>query len=135
MLFSKADEFLQLRDILTVDLLTNHTKLVEDVVSVGAKSRRMIENKMRAKALPFLLDANGQPVKVKGQQWKGWILPLLGAFRSNVDWDSEAETIEWYVPNKTLIKAAMPEMIKALIKRHDDKMSLEPFRCGGIYIA
>jgi len=118
MLFENADTFLRLRDTLTRDLLENHEKLIRFVVSGGKSPKCILDG--NKKKLMFLGDAD-TPVMVGGQQWKGWILPIVGAFRANVEWDSVNETIGWTIPNSVLMKKAMPEMLKFLIARHKEK--------------
>lgn len=82
----------------------------------SAKRAGSPEN-VRNVALPFLNEVMDYPVH------KGWVLPMLAAFRANVDWDLAAGRFEWKVPLDELFPAIIGELVRICVREHKDNNS------------
>jgi hypothetical protein len=48
----------------------------------------------------------------------GWVLPMLAAFRANVDWDLDAGRFEWLVPLDKLFPLVIKDLVAVCISQH-----------------
>ena len=97
---------------------------------VGFEFGRMGKGKHRAGAktnknihLPFLDTMMNYRVP------KGWLYPMLAAFRANVTWDLRHQKFEWKVPVKKLVNAIIDELVQVCVTEHRDN-NLQPDKVG-----
>jgi|SRR5579872_1422263 len=83
---------------------------------VGAKTNKNIP-------LPFLNASMNHRVP------KGWLYPMLAAFRANVSWDLRQSKFEWKVPLKKLVPAVIDDLIRVCVTEHRDN-NLQPDKVG-----
>jgi hypothetical protein len=60
---------------------------------------------------------------------RGWLYPMLAAFRSNVDWDLEHNTFQWYVPLDKLLAEVITDLVQVCVTEHRDN-NLKPDLVG-----
>lgn len=51
---------------------------------------------------------------------KGWLYPMLAAFRANVDWDLQGRKFEWKVPLAKLVPAVIDDLVGICVTEHRD---------------
>jgi hypothetical protein len=97
---------------------------------VGFEFGRMGKGKHRAGArtnknitLPFLGTTMNYRVP------KGWLYPMLAAFRANVTWDLRHQKFEWKVPLKKLVNAVIDDLVQVCVTEHRDN-NLQPEKVG-----
>lgn len=84
----------------------------------GRKDERTGSRKNKGITLPF----NGKVVDYRVPN--GWVLPMLAAFRANVDWSAKGKPFGWYVPNKELLPQVIRDLVSVCISQH--KAGLPP---------
>ena len=97
---------------------------------VGFEFGRMKTGKHRAGAktnknilLPFLNSTMNYRVP------KGWLYPMLAAFRADVAWDVRQGKFEWKVPLKKLVPAVIDDLVGVCVTEHRDN-NLQPDKVG-----
>ena len=60
---------------------------------------------------------------------KGWLSPMLAAFRANTSWDITEGRFEWIVPLKKLIPAVIDSLVNVCVVEHRDN-NLPPEAVG-----
>src|SRR5882724_13208716 len=100
------------------------------LADVGFEFGRMGKGKNRAGAktnknvtLPFL--GTNMNYRVP----KGWLYPMLAAFRANVTWDLRHQKFEWKVPLKKLVNAVIDDLVQVCVTEHRDN-NLQPEKVG-----
>ena len=79
------------------------------------KAKKAVGSSKEAKIdLPFI----GK--KTKYTVPKGWVTPMLAAFRANVDWNLESGKFEWRVPLKELLDGVITDLVKVCVTEHRD---------------
>lgn len=73
--------------------------------------------------LPFIDDTTKYRVP------KGWLFPMLAAFRANVRWDMVGGKFEWIVPPTTLLDEVIDSMVNVCVSEHRDN-NLPPEAVG-----
>jgi len=97
---------------------------------VGFEFGRMKTGKVRAGTktnkdikLPFLGTTMAYRVP------KGWLYPMLAAFRANVQWDLKKQTFSWQVPIEKLVKQVIDDLVRVCVTEHRDN-NLQPDKVG-----
>jgi hypothetical protein len=60
---------------------------------------------------------------------KGWLYPMMAAFRANVDWDLERRKFEWKVPLRDLVPQIIEDLVNVCVTEHRDN-NLQPDKVG-----
>lgn len=112
LLISKAPAILKLRDLIekkALDLPIGRYK--------AGKTIRVRSETNRGTRLVFLNEtANGKiPL--------GWLMPILAAFRANVDWDKPKGTFSWIVPLEELVDSCIEQLVIAIKEVHEQENS------------
>lgn len=58
---------------------------------------------------------------------KGWVLPMLSAFRANVDWDLKSERFAWKLPPEEVLKGVIDDLVRVCVRVHIDNKSRPEF--------
>ncbi len=58
---------------------------------------------------------------------KGWVLPMLSAFRANVQWDLERGRFAWKLPPEELLEGVIDDMVRVCVRVHSDNKSRPEF--------
>ena len=74
-------------------------------------------------SLPFLGETMSYSVP------KGWLYPMLAAFRANIDWDLQRGKFEWKVPPKELVPQVIDDLVRGCVTEHRDN-NLQPDKVG-----
>ncbi len=57
---------------------------------------------------------------------RGWVAPMLAAFRANVDWDLDNGTFNWRLPLDQLLDGVIDDLVRVCVSEHrDNNMSPE----------
>ena len=72
-------------------------------------------------ALPFL----GRTMN--GRVPKGWVMPMLAAFRANVKWDLKRDKFSWKLPVEEVLTGVIDEMVRICAQVHEDNKSHPEF--------
>lgn len=54
---------------------------------------------------------------------KGWVIPMLAAFRANVEWDMNNGTFKWRMPLEQLLDGVMDDLVRVCVSEHRDNNS------------
>lgn len=111
-LISKAPEILRLRDMLEKRALS----MPIGRYKVG-KSTRVRSESHRENHLVFLNE------NVNGKIPLGWIMPMLAAFRANVEWNKPKGSFSWTVPVDDLLDACIDQLVLAIQDVHEQENS------------
>lgn len=60
---------------------------------------------------------------------KGWLYPMLAAFRANVSWDLQRAKFEWKVALNKLVPAVIDDLVRVCVTEHRDN-NLQPDKVG-----
>jgi len=108
-LISRAPDILRLRDMI-------EKKVVTEVENIGYfkadKTSRVKSKKHRGNELYFLGDT------IDGKVPLGWIMPMLGAFRANVNWNTPPGSFSWKVSNDRLLKSCLDRLTACIFEIH-----------------
>jgi hypothetical protein len=118
MLISRLPEILVLSDMI-------RQQTPEAANRIGFQFGRMKEDKKKKirvgsaphkKNVPlFFLDQ-----KMSHRVPKGWLYPMLAAFRANVDWDLQKGKFEWKVPLAKLLPKVIDDLVGICVTEHRD---------------
>lgn len=112
-LITKAPEILKLRDQLEKEVLKQK--------GIGrynsGKNTRIRGDGNRNSQLVFLDET------IDGKIPLGWIMPMLGAFRANVDWDSSNRTFKWIEPVDELLSDCVEDLFLNIADIHERENS------------
>jgi hypothetical protein len=115
-LISKAPEILRLRDTIESRALS---------LPVGrykaGKTSRIRSESHRQNHLVFIDE------KVNGKIPLGWIMPMLGGFRANVNWNKPKGSFSWIMPLDQLVDACIEPLILAIRDVHEQENSRPEF--------
>ena len=81
-------------------------------MKIGTK--RAASKKNRNTPLPFISKTMDHRVP------KGWLFPMLAAFRANVRWDLETGLFEWKIPLEQIVPEVMPDLAEVCVSEHRD---------------
>jgi hypothetical protein len=87
----------------------------------GRKKARAGSAANRNIPLPFLGRAMDYRVS------KGWVFPMLSAFRANVQWDLEHGHFAWKLPLEEVLQGVIDEMVRVCVRAHADNKSRPEF--------
>ena len=111
-LISKAPEILRLRDLIEKRALA---------LPVGryktGKGTRVRSATNRGNRLPFLNE------NVNGKIPLGWVMPLLAAFRANVNWNKPKGSFSWIVPIDELVELCIEQLVLGIKDVHEQENS------------
>lgn len=109
-LISKAPEILRLRDLI------EKRALEKDVgrYKVGRGTRIRSESH-KENQLIFLNET------VNGKIPLGWIMPMLAAFRANVEWNRPKRGFSWIVPVEELLELCIDRLVLGIKEVHDQE--------------
>lgn len=112
-LITKAAEVLRLRDLIEREALK--------LPGVGryrqGKGTRVRSPKYLGNELYFLNEV------VDGKIPLGWLLPILAAFRANVNWNKPKGTFSWIVPIDDLVEASIETLVLGIMDVHERENS------------
>jgi hypothetical protein len=111
-LITKAPEILWLRDMIekrAVALPIGRFK--------AGKGTRVRSESHRQNDLVFLDE------KVNGKIPLGWIMPILAAFRANVEWNKPKGSFSWTVPIDELLDTCIEKLVLAIQDVHEQENS------------
>src|SRR5882724_52070 len=111
-LITKAPEILWLRDAMekrAVALPVGRFK--------AGKSTRVRSESHRENHLVFLNE------KVNGKIPLGWVMPMLAAFRANVEWNKPKGSFSWTVPLDELLDKCIQQLVLAIQDVHEQENS------------
>lgn len=111
-LISKAPEILRLRDLIEEKALSLNVGRYKAGKNTRVRSDTNREN--------ILLFANK---KVNGKIPLGWIMPLLAAFRANVEWNKPKGTFSWIVPLDALVDSCIESLVLGILEVHESENS------------
>jgi hypothetical protein len=111
-LISKAPDILKLRDVIEKRAL----ELPIGRYKVG-KGTRVRSVSHRQNHLVFLNSS------VNGKIPLGWIMPLLGGFRANVQWNKPRGSFSWIVPIDELIDKCIDRLVLGIQEVHEQENS------------
>lgn len=111
-LISKAPDILRLRD----EIEKRALQLPIGRYKVG-KTTRVRSESHRENRLVFLNQT------VKGKIPLGWLMPLLGSFRANVQWNSPKGSFSWIVPLDELVDRCIDRLILGIQEVHEQENS------------
>lgn len=115
-LISKAPDILRLRDLIEKRALEQPIGRYK----VG-KTTRVRSQSHRGNHLVFLNE------KVNGKIPLGWVMPMLAAFRANVQWNKPRGTFSWIVPIDDLVDACIEQLVLGIQDVHDQENSRPEF--------
>lgn len=108
-LISKAPEILRLRD-----MIEKQTLAMPGIGRYKAGKNVRVKSETHKKNHLHFIDE-----KVSGKVSLGWLMPMLGAFRANVEWDSPSGSFSWKVPNDVLLKASIEGLFGTITDIHE----------------
>lgn len=112
-LISKAPEILRLRDEIEKKALSRP--------NIGqfkaGKKDRIKSPKHRKNDLHFLNE------KVDGKIALGWVMPMLGGFRANIDWRNPEGSFSWKVPTSALLESCIDRLVSSILEIHQRENS------------
>ncbi len=107
-LITRAPEILRLRDLIE--------KKITEIKNIGyfkaGDKERIKSKKHRRNELHFL----GQTTD--GKIPLGWIMPMLGGFRANVEWRQPKNSFSWKVPNEELLDKCLSRLVSSIREIH-----------------
>jgi hypothetical protein len=115
-LTTKAPEILRLRDLIEREALA----LDVGRFKAGKRSRIRSENH-RENTLHFIDE------QVNGKIPLGWMMPMLAAFRANVNWNVPEGTFSWHVPVEELLGLAIERLVAGILEVHEQENSRPEF--------
>lgn len=84
------------------------------------------------------VDKNGKPTKLKDpiqlnfsnhkveyRTSNGWVIPMLAAFRANVNWDTKSGEMRWIIPLDILLPLVIRELVSVCVAKHRSKVPAE----------
>lgn len=111
-LISKAPDILRLRDLIEKRALEMPVGRYKTGRGARVRSASNREN-----PLLFINET------VNGKIPLGWIMPLLGAFRANVNWNKPKGTFSWIVPIDDLLDMCIEQLVLGIKDVHEQENS------------
>lgn len=113
-LISRAPDILRLRDLIELRSVTEY----DNIGYYKAGKRERIKSKKHRKNLLYFLNR-----QCDGKVPLGWIMPMLGAFRANVEWNGPTDSFTWRVPNEALLDICLDRLVAGIIEVHQRENS------------
>lgn len=107
-LITRAPDILRLRD-----LIEKTTLQVENIGRFKTDKKARVKSPKNKKNDLYFLNE-----KVDGRISLGWIMPMLGAFRANVVWNSPAGSFSWKVDNEKLLDSCHERLLSCVLEIH-----------------
>ena len=111
-LITRASDILELRDSLEMKVLEC------DVGKYKAGSKTRIRGPTNKYSELIFINK-----KVDGKIPLGWIMPMLGAFRANVDWNNPKGSFSWIVPIDDLLDSCVENLVLSITEIHERENS------------
>ena len=111
-LISKAPEILRLRDTIEKRALALNIGRFK-----AGRNSRIRSERSRENNLLFVNES------VNGKISLGWIMPMLAAFRANVEWDKPKHSFSWIVPIDELVDSCMERLVLGILDVHQQENS------------
>lgn len=111
-LISRAPEILALRDTIEKRALELPIGRYKAGKNIRVRSQSNKENQ-----LIFLNET------VNGRIPLGWIMPMLAAFRANVQWDEPRGTFSWIIPIHDLVEDCIEKLVRGIQDVHEQEGS------------
>lgn len=111
-LISKAPDILRLRDLIEKQALEFPVGRYKTGKGTRVRSATNRDNR-----LPFLNE------NVNGKIPLGWIMPLLAAFRANVQWNKPRGAFSWIVPIDELVTLCIEQLVLGIKDVHEQENS------------
>jgi hypothetical protein len=111
-LISKAPEILRLRDMIEKRALEQPVGRYKTGKTARVRSATNRENRL------LFIDET-----VNGKIPLGWIMPMLAAFRANVEWNSPKGTFSWKVPIENLLDSCIEQLVLGIKDVHEQENS------------
>lgn len=108
-LITRAPEILRLRDE-----IERRALLVEGVGRYKVDKKARVRSPKHKKSPLYF--SNGT---VDGKVSLGWVMPMLGAFRANVDWDNPSGSFSWKVPLDQLLDRCIVPLVTGVMEIHE----------------
>ncbi|MHC4063879.1 MAG: AIPR family protein [Planctomycetota bacterium] len=83
-------------------------------MKLGSGKVRAASEKHRNTRLPFISSTVNHRVP------NGWLLPMLAAFRANVDWDRSASRFEWFMALDEVLPGVIDDLVRVCVGEHRD---------------
>jgi len=111
-LTSRAPDILRLRDLIEKRALELNIGRYKANRKARVRSESHRENRLH-----FLDESANGKIPL------GWIMPMLAAFRANVNWNQPAGTFSWIVPLDELVDVAIERLVGGIIEVHEQENS------------
>lgn len=111
-LISKAPDILRLRDLIEKKALEQPVGRYKTGKTARIRSASNRENQL------YFIDET-----VNGKIPLGWIMPLLAAFRANVNWNKPKGTFTWTVPIDELLESCIEQLVLGIKDVHEQENS------------
>jgi len=111
-LISKAPDILRLRDLIEKHALEQPVGRYKTGKNARVRSASFRENQL------YFIDET-----VNGKIPLGWIMPLLAAFRANVEWNKPKGTFSWTVPIDELLDLCIEQLVLGIKDVHEQENS------------
>jgi hypothetical protein len=108
-LVTRAPDILRLRD-----LIEQKVAAMENIghFNVDKKGKKVGHKSHRKNPLHFLDTTIDKKISL------GWIMPMLGGFRANVDWNKPKGSFSWKLPNDELLDRCMEPLFEGIKEIH-----------------
>lgn len=111
-LTTRAPDILRLRDLIEKRALSL------DIGRYKANRKARVRSEShRANRLQFIDESANGKIPL------GWIMPMLAAFRANVQWNQPPGTFGWIVPMDELVEIAIERLVSGIIEVHEQENS------------
>jgi hypothetical protein len=115
-LTSRAADILRLRDLI------EKRALELKVGQYKANKKARVRSESNRQNTLYFLDET-----VDGKIPLGWIMPMLAAFRANVNWNKPRGTFSWTVPPDELLEIAIERLVAGILEVHQQENSRPEF--------
>lgn len=112
-LTTKAADILRLRD-----LIEKRALAVKGIGHYKATKKARIRSESNRENKLYFLNEN-----VNGKIPLGWMMPMLAAFRANVQWNQPTGTFTWIVPIDELVELSIDRLVGGIAEVHEQENS------------
>ena len=111
---TRLPDILKLSDRIRFSIPDAAKKVGFEYGRMGSGKNRMGSQGQRQTPSPFL----GK--KMKHRVPRGWLYPMLAAFRANVDWDLQAGKFNWIKPPEKLLENVITDLVDVCVTEYKD---------------
>ena len=111
-LISRAPDILRLRDLIEKHALEQPVGRYKTGKNARVRSATNRENQL------YFIDET-----VNGKIPLGWVMPLLAAFRANIEWNKPKGTFSWTVPIDELLHLCIEQLVLGIKDVHEQENS------------